>query len=1073
MRIKQYILTNRNPLSSFRFASVLVFFICCFSQTFAFNRNPAGNKPVITFKKLQQNTITGTIISPADNLGIPGVNITIKGTTSGTVTDIDGKFSIEVDGSNTVLVFTSIGFKTQEITVGTRSVINISMETEAETLGEVVIVGYGTQKKITSTGSIETVKAEVFQDRAVTNPALLLQGQTPGLTVTRSSSRPGREGVNLQIRGATSVNGGTPLVVIDGVPTVNIESFYNMNPDDIQSITVLKDASAAIYGARAANGVILVTTKKGASGKMTVSFTSTLRVNTIGIRPPTPTMQQYATVWLEATEQDGAQANYWGWLNRDNLLKMQTGYEGIYQTAYWGNLYLGNASRYDEMFGTSYSTLQNASLSGSTDKTNYRLSFSYAEDVGALKTAYDGKQQYNIRLNHTYDVAKWFKLETGVSYLKNDISSPSTGLDAASVASDPPFFPARNPYGQWYANFNIAGNRNAVAATVDGGRENTIRDQLLLNMAATFTIHEGLTFKVTSAYNKDFYSLQNYQLTVPQYTWYGDLAPERVNPVSSIREQTRNVTYQTYGGFLNYTKTFGKHTISALAGITAELNEDKTLYGYRLGFTDNGIYDLNLGAIDQKVEATGGAGHWGLYSYVARLNYSYNDKYLFEVSGRRDGASRFDPDNRWSNYGGVQAGWVVTQENFMKAIKPLSLLKLRATYGEMGNFTGIGLYDYISGISNGSSLFGASPAQQPSSWISALSSSDRTWERVGTTDFGADFSFFEGRLFGSYDYYTKKNEGMLIGVIYPDVLGGTAPKTNSGELQVKGWEVSLGWKDQIGKLRYSISANMGDSRNKLTALEGASNIVPGLSTGSAANPHVQSYPVGSYFMYETDGLFQNEQEVADYYAAYGSGGIIPSATDATQRLRPGDTKRVDHNGNGVIDEGDVKYMGDAAPHYNYGLNLNGQYGGFDFSVFFQGILEQNVQRTGYLAYPFATLYTNQTSAYIGKTWTETNTDAEYPRMTNNVTRSKWNWANNDFALQDNRYIRLKSLVLGYTLSDLEISDFKLDRLRIYFSGNDLWELTKIKDGFDPEFGESSNSTYPYTRTWSLGLNVTF
>ncbi len=1032
----------------------------------------------VELKTIQQNIkITGKVTSADDNMGIPGVNVNIKGTTNGVSTDIDGNYKISVNSSDAVLVFTAIGFKTQEIKVGSQKAINVTMGADVGALQEVVVVAYGTQKKITSTGSIETVTSKAFQDRAVTNSALALQGQTPGLVVTRSSSRPGREGINMQIRGATSINGGSPLIVIDGNPAINNEAFYSMNPDDIQSITVLKDASAALYGSRASNGVVMVTTKKGKSGKMKIEIATTTRINTLGIRPQSPTMQQYATVWLDAAEQDGANANYWGWQSKENLELMQTGYAGIYPTLYWGNIYISNSQRYDEMFGSSVSTFHNGSLSGGTDNTNYRVSYGYSEDVGALQTAYDGKQQYNVRLNYDYKVNDWLKLETNMSYLKYNISSPSTGLDG-TISQDPPFFPSRNPYGQWYANFNVAGNRNSVAATVDGGRDETIRDQIMMNLAATFKLYDGLTFQTKVAYNKDFYNNLNYVITVPQYSWYGALAPETVNSASSIRQENKQITYQNYGGFLNYEKEFGNHNFSALLGMTAEKTEDTRLYGYRLGFIDNGIYDINMGSIEQKVEATGGRGHKGLYSYLTRFNYSYKNKYLFEVSGRRDGSSQFGPGNKWNNFGGVQAGWVVSEESFMKNIKPLSNLKLRYSYGELGSQTGIGNYSYVSNITNGSAVFGTTAALQTATSVNGITSNSISWERVAIKTYGADFSFFDRKLFGSYDFYTKKNIGMLTNIIYPDVLGGTAPKTNAGELETKGWEVTLGYRGGTGKFKYSISANMGDSRNILLKKENSTAIQPGVTTGDnnpngstytgTKVPQVIGHPLNSIFLYQTDGLFQTQAEVDAYYATYGA--TLPTGANA---LRPGDTKKVDLNNDGKIDATDVKFMGDTAAHYVYGLNLSGTYGKFDISTFFQGVFEQNILRTGLLSYPFNTIYGSQTTAYIDKTWTPTNPEAEYPRMTASTARAAWNWQNNDFVLQNNAYVRLKSLVVGYTLDDLKIGNFPLDKFRVYFSGNDLWELSKVKDGYDPEYGDSSNTIYPFTRTYALGLNVSF
>ncbi|MCW0482381.1 TonB-dependent receptor [Gaoshiqia sediminis] len=1017
-------------------------------------------------------TVTGKI---KDKSGepLPGVTVLVKGTTKGTISDFDGNFTLGDVSSTDVLAFSFVGMQTQEVQVGGSSSFNITLEEDAIGIEEVVAVGYGTQKKATLTGSIETVAAETFKDRAVTSPALALQGQTPGLVVTRSSSRPGKEGIDFQIRGATSVNGGEPLIVIDGSPVVNNESFYSMNPDDIESMSILKDGSAAIYGSRAANGVILVTTKKG-KGKMTVELTSNVRVNSVGIRPPTPTMQDYATVWLEAAEQDGAQKTYWGWMSEENLLKMQSGVEGIYPTQYWGDVFIGNYARFDEMYGSSVSNQENVSISGSTEKSNYRISGGYAENVGMLKTSYDGKEQYNIRFNYDYKITDWLKLETGVSYFNTTISSPSTGFDASSISHDPPFFPAKNPYGQWYANFNIAGNRNATAATVDGGREITNRDQMKLTFAATVDITKDLSFRATASIDKDFYDYKMYQVTVPQYTWFGELAPESVNSTSSIRQEKRNITYQSYGSFLNYNKTVGDHEFSAMLGVTSEKSEDGTLYGYRKGFVDYGVYDINMGSKEELVEATGGSGHWGLYSYVGRFNYNYKNKYLVEFAGRRDGSSKFAPGYKWSNFGYGSVGWILTEENFMKSITPISFLKVRASYGETGNQVGIGNYDYLSTMTFGSSIFGTTRALQNTASVGGLTSNTRTWERVGIQTYGVDFRLLDNKVFGSFDYFKKKNDGMLIAINYPDLLGGTAPKSNSGILETKGWEAVLGYKNKIGDFQYSVAVNIGDSNNELVKMEGVGTYKAG------KNSTVQGFPINSWFMYETDGFFTDESDVTAYYTS-NLGGKVPSETSLNERLRPGDTKRVDQDGvKGITDtgniedmNGDIKYMGDAATHYNYGINLGAKWKNFDLSAFFQGVLEQKLERSGYMPFPFYVVWTNQTAAYIGKTWTEQNTGADFPRMTSNTNRARWNWEHNDFMLVNNRYIRLKSLVVGYTFNDLKVSKYNIEKLRIYFSGNDLFEFSSIKDGFDPEYGESTQNSYPFNRTWSMGVNVTF
>ena len=333
-----------------------------------------------------------------------------------------------------------------------------------------------------------------------------------------------------------------------------------------------------------------------------------------------------------------------------------------------------------------------------------------------------------------------------------------------------------------------------------------------------------------------------------------------------------------------------------------------------------------------------------------------------------------------------------------------------------------------------------------------------------------DFRVLNNKVYGSFDYYEKKNDGMLIGINYPSVLGGNAPKSNNGELETKGWEAIVGYKDKKGEFEYNVSFNIGNAQNELISMEGVSTYTAG------KNATVQGYALNSYFLYQTEGLFESEEEIEAYYTQVGNGGNIPTATNLARRLRIGDTKKMDLDGDGSItssgniDEmnGDIKYMGDAAAHYNFGLNLGLKYKNFDLNALFQGVLKQNVVRTGYMAYPFAKPWSNQPTSFIGKTWAEDNMNAAYPRMTNDKSRAPWNWANNDFLLENNRYVRLKSLVIGYNF-EFE----KIERLRVYFSGNDLFEFTKLEDGYDPEYGESTQSAYPLSRTYSLGVNLTF
>lgn len=1023
----------------------------------------------------QVKTVTGKV-TDSNGDPLPGVTIQIKGAGGGTITDIDGNYSIANVSNDNVLIFSFIGMQSKEVAVGTQSNITVSLQDETLGLDEVVVVGYGVQKKATLTGSIDQVSADAFNDKATVSPALALQGQTPGLVVSRTSARPGEEELDFTIRGETSVNGGDPLIVIDGVPAISDQAFLNMNSDDIESVSILKDGAASIYGARAANGVVLVTTKKG-KGDMKVNFSSNFSIQTIGIRPTSPTMAEYATVWLEAAEQDGDYPLYWGWSTKDNLLDMQQNKAQYYSTAYWGDLYLANAPRFDEMYGSSVSNQQNLSISGSTDKTSYRFSAGYSENRGMLKTAYDGVKQYNARFNYDYKVTDWLKIESGFSYLSTVQNNPSTGFGSWSVDQDPGIFPSKNPYGQWVGNFGSAGgNKNTVAATTDGGKENIARDQIRLNVAATLNITKDLSLRGTASFDKQFLDTDIYKLTVLTYGWDGTLASSAINSTSSMSSENENTTYKTFGGFVNYDKKLGGHSFAAMAGITGEKKEYSSLYGYRAGLDDYGVYDLEVASQESSEQNEGGAWHWGLYSYLGRFNYSYKDKYLLEYTFRRDGSSKMGAENQWANFHYASLGWVLSEESFMKPLDFISFMKLRASYGETGNQEGIDTYSDISEMGFSSAYFGTtSAAAQDASYVDGMTTTSATWERVKNTTIGVDFRVLDSKVFGSFDYFWKKNDGMLIEVEYPDVLGETAPKTNSGVLEVKGWEAVLGYQGKSGDLKFNVSFNIGDSQNKLVSMEGVNTYSAG------KNETVQGYALNSYFLYETDGLFASDAEVEEYYTQVnGTGSVITDYDDPTVKLRAGDTKKVDVNGDGAItstgtinEKSDLINTGENQIHFNYGMNLGFSYKGWDMSSFFQGVLKHDVVRTGKMQHPFYVVWSNQTNAYIGKTWTEDNPNAKYPRMTAYYNRARWNWQNTDFMMQNNRYIRLKSLVVGYSFKDIAIRGVDIDKLRVYFSGSDLFEFTSIKDGYDPEFGESSSSSYPFNRSWSFGVNLTF
>ena len=717
----------------------------------------------------------------------------------------------------------------------------------------------------------------------------------------------------------------------------------------------------------------------------------------------------------------------------------------------------------------------------------------YADNQANLATAYDGQKQLNLRLNYGIRLTDWFKLETSANMIKTDTEMPSSGIDATMYGNEPPFFPAKNPSGQWYANFGAVGDRQPVAATSDGGRDEKMSLISRIDVKAIVDIWKGISFEGMASFQNEEYRRDRYVREVQTYDWFGNpalnlvkntqqslLYPEDVLNLKDIHNpaylmQANNRQYQYYSALLRYKRTFAEvHNLEGMLGINAEKWVWKDMVTAREKMEDSGVYDLNLAT--GKQGNGGGKGQNGSYSYIMRLNYNYAEKYLIELIGRRDGNSKFAKGHKFKNFVSASAGWVFTSEEFLKPVTSVvNFGKLRLSYGNSGNDAGLGDFDYLTAITQGTTAFGYSPAKQVSTGLgnNGLISLERTWERVEQKNIGIDLHFLDSRLTTTFDYFIKDNIGMLSEVAFPGVLGGKAPKTNSGHLNVKGWEFTIGWRDQIKSFSYYANFNIGDTKSMLKELEGAD------SYGAGVNKSVNGYPLNSFFLYRTDGYFKDQAEVDRFYALYtgsNSMGAVGKGTD--NELRPGDTKRLDLNGDYKItdvgnENSDLQFMGDANPHFVYGLTVGGSWKGIDFNAMFQGVAKQYIMRNDWMAYPFRTLYTNQNPTFLGQTWTEDNPNAKYPRMTNSTQRAAWNYQNNDFMLQNSRYIRLKTLVVGYTLPQVWTRKVKLEKIRVYFSGNDLWEATSIRDGFDPEMGAASNTSgYPFARTWSFGLNVT-
>lgn len=1046
-------------------------------------------EPVPVQTPAPNGTITGTVV---DETGEPmtGATVTVKGTGVATATDINGHFSIKANTGAT-LVITFIGYKPITLTAGSEPV-KATMNPDSTDLDEVVVVGYGVQKKATLTGAVTQVKGDqVLAGKATQSVASALQGTIPGLTITRTSSRPGNEGTGITLRGGISVNSMSPMIVIDGIEAYEWE-LSQINPNDIENISVLKDGAAAIYGTKAGGGVILITTKRGKEGKVNVTYSGSIHANFVGHRFPVASGVEWANMLIDATTNDAyalldangnPQYSWWMWP------------EHVWRDMAAGKVVkdvIGGAWRvldpyvdqFDAVYGTTWGNEHNVQVSGGNEKLTAMTSFGYANDRSLLDVVYDGQKKYNFRSNIDYKLNDFIKFEVNISYDRRLTQTPQQGIGHG--IQDFYIFPLYNEYGQFYDTF---GNNNLLAKLVEGGTHRNTEEFTRLGGRIDLDFGKwikGLGLNASANFRYRKHKDIQRQTTVTMYDWAGEKStsdglPDYSLGTGTINSQTgsndlwvkntlNDSRYQVYNAFVTYNNTFKDHTVGLVAGVTAERSDNQNFYLYRKGMVIDELDDINLGDATTS-EATGGSDHVGMVSYLGRLNYDYKGIYLIEGIFRRDGSSRFSKNNRWANFANISAGVRLSEFDFIKRHNVINNLKVRGSYGETGSQSGIGMYDYISGISTGTTIFGYNGTKVPTSWVSGMTSDQRTWERIATTNVGVDFGFLNHRLSGSFDWFLRQNKGMLIGISYPSALGAGAPKTNSGNYEAKGWELVLNWNDCVGNLEYNIGFTMADARTNVTKYEGANEIKVG------KNGSIEGKPTNAIYVYKTDGYLQNWDDVNAYYdqITRKEGGIHPTQ-GTTNQLTPGCVRRVDVSGDGRITTDDLVYYGDAAPHYTFGINLGARWKGIDLSMFFQGVGQQYVLREGQMMCPWFSGWTNQNKTFIGNTWTEDNTNARYPIASRNGDRNNWNYKQyNDINVNNCRYVRCKNIQLGYTIPQSITKHAYIENLRVYLSGDNLFEFHNVKDGFDPESKSATGqgNIDVYARTLSFGLNVTF
>lgn len=1006
--------------------------------------------------------VKGTVIDAKEQVALPGVTIAVKGTTTGVTTNADGEFSIQVSPSD-ILVFSYIGYLTQEVKAE-MSPMRISLAEDTQVLDDVVVVGYGSAKRVNLSGAISTIDSKVFDSRPVQNAAMALQGEMPGVTITRSGGAPGAD-ATIRIRDISSINGGSPLILIDGAEG----SLNQINSADIESISVLKDGSAAIYGARAADGVILVTTKNGSRNqKIKVQFEGFYSIKRPALMKKQTNLYQFALMGLEIN--DGSWTPDY---TKEDLPLLAEGSDKVVPNGMWGTY--PKFYRYidkKDIIGNGSLQNYNATITGGGTKYSFLLSTGYQQEKGLPKYGRDNYARYSIRAKSNIELWKGADLDLNLSYQATDRESSSAIEGRSGIINSlwemifrgHSWAPLRNPAGNWYTFQYYASLPQALEEMGDKG---TVRGDLTVNAKLNWQIYKDLRLVGQAIVRKEDGDEQAFYRKLNGYDWENNNFWSYGDPNYAYRQYDKTL-YKNFTLYAEYKKLFAKkHNVSVMGGASHESSNFDKFYAARQNFNQQEVFSLTLGSPENQI-ATSEGNAWTINSYYGRLNYGFADRYLLEANFRFDGSSRFHPDYRWGFFPCVSAAWRLGEESFIKSLSVFDNLKLRASYGEMGNQSGIGLYDYIQllTISSASYPFGNGNKGQLA-YSNGMVSATRSWETIKTTNIGLDFSILDNRLNGSFDYYWKKNNNMLIPITYPSILGTHAPSTNNGRLEVKGWETSLCWRDRAGQVNYSVRLSISDSKNCIVEKGGSDTFALGL------NETRKGYPMNSYFGYAFDGIIQNEQELETYKKRFANGGIPGN-------LRVGDAKYKDLDGDGMLSlygngkpgQGDALYLGDQNPRYNFGFNFNIEYEGFDFGIFLQGVGKRTVFLEGDASRPFTNWWTEPLEYWYGKTWTPQRTDARFPAITLDAGRGTYNYYTSENTKFNAAYMRLKNIQLGYTLPATLTAKINLEKIRFYFSGEDVFEIHNVPGGYDPENG-GYYSSYPFSRLFSFGINLVF
>lgn len=1018
-----------------------------------------------TFIAFAQINVSGVVM---DNTGetLIGVNVIVKDNNLGTVTDLDGKYSISVPSVNSVLKFTYVGFKDLEVQVNGLNTINITMEQDTELLDEVVVVGYGTQKRIHMTGAVSQITAKDLTKAPMQNVSNMLTGKIPGLTSIQRSGKPGEDGASLLVRGQNSFAGSnSPMIIVDGVP----RPIDYVNPNDIESISVLKDASASIYGVQGANGVILITTKTGGEGPATISYDGSVTMTQNTAMPKMLNAPDYMYWHNKARAMDGL-TPYWSADIQNKVMSNDP------------NSIWGQTDWLDKIFKTGMTHQHNLSASGGTEKTKYYASLGIMDQEGTLVNT--GFTRYNLRTNLDVKVANNLKLTANMAGYRSDTDWPGT-----SISNQGEFNPVRQAINSIpilkseYEGLPVAWNgstylMNGYAALTESGYKRQTKWNLDSNVKLEYDFSDlanalkGLRASMFGSYNYSNTINSNYDRYYQLY-YVNQNFDEGIGGASGFSPDNAYLKAASWGDNwlvrpqIDYSRDFSKHHVGALFAYEAKKGYSNTMTGTKRGYYSDDPVDLSLGTILPENPITGSHGYsGGQASFIGRLNYAFSTKYLAEFAFRYDGSYIFAPANRWGFFPSTSLGWVLSEEEFFnKESSKIDYLKLRASIGRSGNdsvdpFQHFSLYS----LANNSMALGGNSISQFYTRNNYVYS-NLTWATTDNYNIGFDLDMFNRMLGLEFNYFYKLTKDILElqSGNYPPSLGGYFPAyQNSGKVENKGFEISIKHLNRINSdWSYSLKGDFAFARNKVL-----SRIISDNRPNYRA---VIGQSMGSRYGFEALGFFQNQEEIDNYPAA-------PSGV-----LRPGDLKYKDINGDGLIssDFDYIKTGYGAIPEINYALNMEVSYKNFYLSMLWQGVANTDYELSGVYdsGVTSSTVYTesfsgNGNSPYylIEQAWTPENPNARYPRLStipngNNAWQSTW-WVING------NYLRLKNANIGYNVPEKVLKNTPFSRINIYLAGANLITLSHFKY-VDPESPSVSNGYYPQQKTYTVGVNVSF